>query len=147
MRKRSLFGWCLIRIAKLEDLQDESDRRRRRNEQSAIDILERDTAVDACRTMLADTRAELSQSSALCVEAGKRADTASAIVRGQAAHIEQLQRANDRMLTAITDMRRTGYALPSDVLKEPVNDEITTVADDDLQAMKDYPHLVAGDED
>jgi hypothetical protein len=83
----------------------------------------------------------------LLEETRKRAEIAEGIVRGQAKHIEALQASNDTMLAAITDMRRTGFSLPADILNAPDPETITTVHDDDLQALKDHPHLAAGDDD
>jgi len=68
-------------------------------------------------------------------EATKRAETAELIARGQAKHIEALQRSNDKMLSAITDMRRVGFALPLDIA-DPDPEGLTSVDQDDRHAVQ-----------
>lgn len=103
-----------------------------------IETLERDHTTDSRAFDLCEVRR---------VEATKRAELAEGIARGQARHIDALESSNAKLLDSVIEMRRVGFSLPSDILNSPDPEVITTVADDDLQAVKTYPHLAAADED
>lgn len=148
-----LFHWYVIRNTDLVALETERDQLRvaaqadhielqRRNEQ----IAEMLNAVRAATMSETQVARDLQREVAVRVEAQKRAETAEAIVKGQAKHIEALAASNDKMLESIVDMRRVGFSLPSDVLSEPDPDGISSVHNDDLEAIKDSPHLAAADD-
>lgn len=145
--QRLPFGWTLVRTADFEFLEAESERRRQRNIAAAGEIAALEGKIktlDAAR--IEDGRAmELSE--VRRAEATRRAELAEGILRGQAKHIGALEASNKKLLDSVIEMRRVGFALPSDILNSPDPDVITTVADDDLQAVKTYPHLAAADED
>lgn len=134
-----LFHWYVIRNTALVALETERDQLRVAVQ---LDYQEK----RELEAQLADTGRSLEHCEASLDEARKRAETAETIARGQAKHIEALQRSNETMLQSIVDMRRTGFSLPSDVLNEPDPDGISSVHDDDLQALEEHPHLAAADE-
>jgi hypothetical protein len=136
-------------------MQRRHDRLRARNEAAAAELLEAEAKAAGehlvrvnAEHLVRQHTADLATMTHHSADLRKRAEVAEGIVRGQATHIEALQRSNDTMLAAITDMRRVGFALPLDILSDPTDPEvITTVADDDLQAIKTHPHLAAADDD
>lgn len=109
--------------------------------------VEIEQTLNAGKKVLERARRSLEEEQRVHAETRKRAEVAEGIARGQAKHIEALQRSNDTMLTSITDMRRVGFSLPHDMLNAPDPEVISTVGDDDIQAVKDYPHLAAGNDD
>lgn len=141
------FGWTLVRTADLEFIEQESERRRARNAESHAEILELETKLEAVTREAAASGRAFDLCEVRRVEATKRAELAEGIARGQARHIDALESSNKKLLDSVIEMRRVGFALPSDILNSPDPEVITTVADDDLQAVKTYPHLAAADED
>lgn len=142
-----IFGWTLMRVTDVAALRDERDRARRRNEASGLELLEAETQIGMLRTQLADARSTLRECDALRHETIKRAEVAEGVVRGQAKHIEQLQRSNETALQSIVDMRRSGFTLPTDIGKPHEGDHLTSVADDDRTFVLENPEFIAASDD
>lgn len=145
----SLVWYLMRRQANREHarLLAENGECRARKETAAIELLELEAKYEARTKTWSEAAEQLDRTIALLDETRKRAETAEGIARGQAQHIEALQRSNDKMLQSITDMRRTGFSLPDDILREASDDRVTTVQDDDREYVSEHPHLAAGDLD
>lgn len=71
--------------------------------------------------------------------AAARADLADRVVTAQSAHVESLQKSNDKLVEAMMEMRRIGYGLIRDVLDENLSADATSTTDEDEDAVERDP--------
>lgn len=127
-------------------LSIDNERLRRWNGESAADFAELEAKLHDIRREAETHGRTIELIEVRRAELAHRAELAERIVRGQAKHIEALETSNAKLLESVITMRRTGYALPSDILNAPDPELITTVDDDDAQALRDKPEWIAAEE-
>lgn len=99
---------------------------------------------------LADARDELEICDAdrmkgydLLKECRLRAELAERSLTAAQAHAAALQGSNDKLVQTMMEMRRAGYGLIADVLKEDLQDGAKSVDEEDEDAVKEDPAVAA----